>query len=207
MLQHRFQAGEQPLPCSQCPGKGSPRYRQWNGEQGLGPDLEISEQSIAIAGVQPQHGGGDHCEREASHPGGQRLRSLRLLQLMDQFLDQTLDRWGVAAECTAGKQLPHHAAAGFVSGAAAVGQRPAAEQLTHAVWPPTLEGCSLLQQIGNGPFTLDEHDALSQQAGLKDIAMGCKAFAGEARVTEEVERLPEARDSTGAGTCRDAHGS
>ena len=93
-----------------------------------------------------------------------------------------------------------------MSGAAAVGQRSTAEQLPHTVRPPALEIRALLQQIGDRPFTLDEHDPLGEQAGFKHIAMGGKAFAGEAGVTEEFKRFPETRDSTGAGTCRGGHG-
>ena len=79
---------------------------------------------------------------------------------------------GCATQSTAGEQLPHHTTSRFVRGAAADGQRPVAEQLPHALRPPALKRSTLFQQIGNRPLALDEHNALSQQPGFEDIAMG-----------------------------------
>ena len=192
-LQNICQLFEQPLTCRHRLGEGGAGDCHGNREQGPCPDFKIRKQDVTAVRLQAQHGGGDHSKREAAHPCSQGNRCCGGEQVLSQLVHQRLDGWGVTAEGGTGKQLAHHAPSCLMAFAAAVGQRTAPQQLTHAFGPPSLQGFALLEQIGDRPFAADEHDALSEQFGFKHIAVGVKAALGEPRIVEEIQGFLQPR--------------
>ena len=109
------------------------------------------------------------------------------------------DRRAVALQGCIGKQLAHHPPARFVGFSIAVGKRAASQQSAHTLGPPPLHGISLTEQIANRRIATNEDQALAEQRGFKDIAMGREAFLGKGRITKKSQGFAKAGDGPGAG--------
>ena len=87
-----------------------------------------------------------------------------------------------------------------MGGTVAVGQGTAPKQRLDALRPPALHGVGLIEQIADRLLSPDEHQSLTDQCRLKDIAVFMESSRCEVRIPEEAKRFKDAGDGAG---CRE----
>jgi hypothetical protein len=95
--------------------------------------------------------------------------------------------------------LTHDSPTRFVVGAVSVRKGLAAKELANTLGPPTFNGVTLRQKIGNGFVSSDEDESLTDERRFEDIAELGKAFGREIRVPKKINCFNKAANRSCAG--------
>jgi hypothetical protein len=95
--------------------------------------------------------------------------------------------------------LTHDSPTRFVVGAVSVRKGLAAKELANTLGPPTFNGVTLRQKIGNGFVSSDEDESLTDERRFENIAVFIKAFGRKIRIPKKTNRFKNATNRSCAG--------